>query len=190
MRRKEFAASCEILKVSHGEVLDYPDAGLDRANFFGVVGDLTARIRRIRPHVMITIGPEGAVTAHPDHSMASIFATMAFHWAGRTNRFPDQLKNGLQPHRAQKLYYSTATFALPDRQPVSLSPVTAIIEIGDHADFKLRAFKAHTSQSPLFSLFENSVKKRAGRELFHLAAAITPRQAELETDLFAGVTDD
>ena len=70
-------------------------------------------MRELRPHVVITMGTEGAITAHPDHSMISVFATMACHWAGRTNRFPDQLENGLAPHRTQKLYYATALFTMP-----------------------------------------------------------------------------
>ena len=40
MRRAEFAASCKLLKVSHGEVLDYPDGQLDRTDFYRVVEDL------------------------------------------------------------------------------------------------------------------------------------------------------
>src|SRR4051794_15274484 len=83
MRRKEFEASCAILRVSHGEVLDYPDGALDKQPLLMVVGDLARRIRQIRPQVVMTIGPEGGVTGHPDHSMASIFATTAFQWAGR-----------------------------------------------------------------------------------------------------------
>src|SRR5512147_3158761 len=121
-RRREFQDSCRILKVTRGEVLDYPDAALDRADFYRVVDDLVFRIRTIRPQVIMTLGPEGAVTAHPDHSMASLFATLAFHWAGRANRYVEQLNNGLTPHRPQKLYYGTALFTLPDRQPVALSP--------------------------------------------------------------------
>jgi len=190
IRRREFDASCKILNVTHGEVLDYPDAALDRTNFYEVVADLTARVRRIRPHVMLAIGPEGAVTAHPDHSMASLFATMAYHWAGRSNRFTDQLANGLQPHRTQKLYYGTALFNLPDRQPISLSPVTAVIDIGQaRLERKISAFKAHTTQSPLFHLFENHVRLREDKEFFHLAATTVPRTMEHETDLFAGVQD-
>jgi len=190
VRRREFAASCKILNVTHGEVLDYPDATLDRTSFYEVVADLTARVRRIRPHVMVTIGPEGAVTAHPDHSMASVFATMAYHWAGRTNRFADQLASGLQPHLTQKLYYGTALFTLPDRQPVSLAPVTAVVDIGqERLERKISAFKAHTSQSPLFKLFENHVRLREDKEYFHLAATTQPRTMEHETDLFAGVEE-
>ena len=190
-RRAEFQASCRVLKIARGEVLDYPDAALDRVNFHAAVGELTERIRRIRPHVILTIGPEGAVTAHPDHSMASLFATLAYHWAGRSNRFPEQLQNGLTPHRTQKLYYSTTLFSLPDRQPVSPAPVTATIEIGaEFLEEKIRAFKQHTSQSPLFQLFEGMARKRGTRELFHLAATTAPRQMQMETDLFEGVKEN
>lgn len=190
IRRQEFLASCEILKVSHAEVLDYPDGKLDRADLQRLTSDLAQRIRKIRPQVMLTFGPEGAITAHPDHSMASVFATLACHWAGRTNRFPEQLNNGLRPHRVQKLYYGTAGFTLPDRQPVSLAPATAVIDIGEFLETKIRAFKAHASQAPLFPIFEGAVRQRGKVEMFHLAAAITPRKIETETDLFAGVVED
>ena len=191
MRRAEFQASCRVLKITRGEVLDYPDAGLDRVDFHAAVGKLTESVRRIRPHIILTIGPEGAVTAHPDHSMVSLFTTLAYHWAGRSNRFPEQLQNGLSPHRVQKLYYSTTLFSLPDRQPVSPPPVTAIVEIGpEFLEEKIRAFKQHTSQSPLFPLFEGMARKRGTRELFHLAATTAPRQMQMETDLFEGVRED
>ena len=64
-----------------------------------VVADLTRRVRELRPHVMMTMGTEGAITAHPDHSMVSVFATMACHWAGRTNRFPSSCSRGLRRTR-------------------------------------------------------------------------------------------
>jgi LmbE family N-acetylglucosaminyl deacetylase len=189
-RRDEFAASCRILRVTKGEVLNYRDAGLDHADFYEVAGNLAQRIRQIRPHVVLTFGPEGAITAHPDHSMASIFATAAYHWAGRTNRFADQLTNGLRPYRPQKLYYTTSLFTLPERQPVSLPPVTTVIDIAGYWENKVKAFHAHTTQAPLFPLFEKNVSQRGHRELFHLAATTTPKQIELETDLFAGVEED
>lgn len=188
-RRREFEASCKMLKVTRGEVLDYPDGGLDRTDFYRVVEDLVLRVRTIRPQVIITLGPEGAITAHPDHSMAAMFTTMAFHWAGRANRYVEQLSNGLSPHRVQKLYYSTALFTLPDRQPVALPPATTTIHIGDHLETKIAAFKAHTSQSPLFSLFETNVRKRGQEELFHLAARSVPSIINPETDLFDGVEE-
>lgn len=189
IRRKEFAASCEILKVSNGFVLDYPDGKLYRQELYRVVCDLTLHIRRFRPQVLLGFGPEGGVTGHVDHSMASVFATLAFHWAGRENRYPDQLKDGVGPHCTQKLYYSTADFALPDRPPVTLAPATAIIEIGDYLETKIAAFKAHATQASLWPLVEERLRRRGPKELFHLAAAIQAGPIRQETDLFEGVSE-
>ena len=188
MRRSEFQAACKLLKVSRGTVLDYPDGALDRQDFYAVVGDLIRRVREIRPHVVMTMGTEGAITAHPDHSMVSIFGTMACHWAGRTNRFPEQLQAGLAPHQTQKLYYATALFTIPERQPVSLSPTTTVLDLEPHEiEAKIAAFKCHTSQAPLFSFFEETIRRRGRKEVFHLANCIKPHKAEVETDLFAGL---
>jgi hypothetical protein len=52
---------------------------------------------------------------------------------------------------------------------------------------KIAAFKAHTSQAPLFSLFEENVRKRGNTELFNLAASVKPGPVRHETDLFEGV---
>jgi LmbE family N-acetylglucosaminyl deacetylase len=190
IRRREFETSCKLLKISRGTVLDYPDAALDRQDFHAVVADLTRRVRELRPHVVMTMGTEGAITAHPDHSMVSVFGTMAYHWAGRTNRFPEQLKNGLAPHQAQKLYYATALFTMPDRQPVALAPTSAVIELEPREiDAKIAAFKAHTSQAPLFGFFEETIRKRGRKEVFCLANSTQPRKVEMEMDLFAGVEE-
>jgi LmbE family N-acetylglucosaminyl deacetylase len=189
MRRKEFARSCEILKVTRGEVLNFRDGGLDKANFLEVVGELTRRIREMRPQVMATFGPEGAITGHPDHSMAALFATAAFHWAGRQKRFPEQLMNGLSLHRTQKLYYTSPDFFMDDREPVSLPPWNARVAIGKRLDTKLAAFRSHTSQSPLFGRVDKTFRRHGEQELFHLAAAFPPQQMKLEEDLFEGVSD-
>jgi LmbE family N-acetylglucosaminyl deacetylase len=189
MRREEFQASCRLLEVKRGEVLNFRDGALDREYFQRVAGELVLRIRTIKPQVVITMGPEGAITAHPDHSMASLFAAAAFQWAGHNNRFVDQLQNGLQPHRAQKLYFSTADFSLPGRQPIAPSPVSARINVREFLATRIAAFRLHKTQSPLFDLFEKNVAKRGEYELFHLAASASPRSSQEEADLFAGVTE-
>lgn len=189
-RRAEFASSCRILQVTQAHVLDYPDGGLLRTDFFAVVGDLTRRVRAIKPHVILTMGPEGAVTGHMDHAMVSVFATLAFHWAARSDRYAEQFNYGLEPHRAQKLYYSTASFVLPDRQPVSPTPCTATIDIAPFVETKIRAFQAHATQAPLMERFGKAMRKFGGRELFHLAATNQPAVLEPETDLLTGLSID
>lgn len=187
MRRKEFAASCEILQVSEGIVLNYPDGNLYRQDLYRVVCDVTYHVRRFRPQVMLTFGPEGGITGHTDHSMASVFCSLAFQWSARTNRYPDQLNDGVRPHRPQKLYYQTASVVLPDRQPVTVPPPTTLIEIGEYLQTKIDAFQAHTSQSPLFGRVSETLRKIGPQERFHLAAAT--HASFPETDLFAGIDD-
>jgi len=189
LRRAEFFASCKVLQVTKAQILDYPDGLLQRQDFFSVVGNLTRRVREIKPHIILTMGPEGAITGHPDHSMASIFATMAFHWSARKDRFPEQLENGLEPHRAQKLYYSTAPFVLPDRPPVSPPPCTATIDISQFLEGKIAASREHATQAPLMARFAKAMRQFGGKELFHLAAANQPLTLGLETDLLAGVEE-
>ena len=153
-----------------------------------MVGDLVARIRRLRPHVVLTFGMDGGLTGHPDHAMAGAFATQAFQWAGRPDRYPDQLEQGLTPHRAQKLYYCTADFVLPDRMPIAPPTVTARIEVGaDRFEKKHQAFMLHKTQSPLFDRLRKNLGKMPTQEMFHLAATREPREAKFETDLFEGV---
>jgi LmbE family N-acetylglucosaminyl deacetylase len=190
MRRREFSASCRLLKVTHGEVLNYRDGALDKVDFYSAVGELTRKVHEIKPQVVITLGPEGGLTSHPDHAMAGLIATLAFHWAGRRDRPRNQSKDGAAPFRPQKLYYATATFTIPDRQPVSLAPVSAVIDIAEFLETKIDAFKQHRSQAPLFKLFEGLVRQRGAKEYFHLAASSTPRVAEQETDLLAGVANE
>lgn len=189
IRRAEFAAACNVLKISQGWVLDYKDGGLDRESCYHVIGDLVKRIREIQPQVVLTFGGEGGATGHPDHSISSTFATLAFHWAGRKNRFVDQFWTELQEHRVQKLYYQTNNFQIPDRPPVSSAPTTCEISVGKYLEQKIRAFRQHHSQEPLFDLFESYLRKRPAVESFHLAATNEPRKCEMETDLFAGVVE-
>jgi LmbE family N-acetylglucosaminyl deacetylase len=193
LRRAEFAASCKMLGITRGEVLDYPDGKLDRVDLYGAVGDIMLRIRQLRPQVMLTFGPDGGLTGHIDHAMAGTFATMAFEWAGRPDRYPEQLEHGLAAHRAQKLYYHTADFVLPDRQLISPPTVTSRIEIGkERFEKKHLAFQQHITQKPLFERVRKNLGQRLEGtvEMFHLAATREPREAKPESDLFADVTDE
>lgn len=72
--------------VTEEQILNYPHESLFRMDFYPVGGDLVQRSRKIKPNLFLTMGPEGAIMAHPDHSVASIFAMMAFRWAARKDR--------------------------------------------------------------------------------------------------------
>jgi len=190
IRREEFERSCTLLGVHQREIAHWQDKHLSLERTESIAEFLVQRIREIKPHVMLTFGTEGAVTAHPDHTMASLFATAAFHWAGRKERYPEQLERGLAPWRVQKLYYETSDAPMPGRPATSPAPWTAIIDIGEkNMRVKRDAFAAHTTQNPILPLFDERLQQRGPRELYHLAACVHPMSAVAETDLFENVQE-
>ena len=180
-----------VLGVAHGEVLDYPDGGLVDQDFTAVTTVLVERIRRFRPHVVLTFGGDGNVNLHPDHTMVSFFATAAFHWAGRSNFAPEQ--RGLPPYRPQKLYYGAAPFLAyadaEEARKIALMPASLVLELGDLKAKKLEAFMQHTTQAELLAKVKVVFEETGGEEKYLLAAARGFRSSPLETDMFAGVEE-
>jgi LmbE family N-acetylglucosaminyl deacetylase len=191
LRRREFAASCAHLSVANSEVLNYPDGRLDHADLHEIAGELVFRLRTLRPQWLFTFGPEGTVTAHSDHSVASVLATLAFQWAPRPNRYPEQLEEGLEPWRPLRLYYSTADYSLPVRPPVANSPVDIRQPLTEtELQRKIEAFRLHTTQDPLFETFRTQMIPRAAVEMFHLAATAEAEPSLARRDLWQGIAPE
>jgi LmbE family N-acetylglucosaminyl deacetylase len=183
MRRAEFADSCNILGVTHRELLDYQDGQLEFANFSEAAAKLVQRIRAFQPNVVLTFGGDGGMNTHADHTMVSAFTTAAFHWAGKPKRFPS-----LGPiHISQRLYFITTDFFFPDRAAPVPAPWTVTLDINAVKQRKYNAFRAHTSQLPLMEKFQQFFEQQGGIELYTLAAAPEPQPATQATSLFAGL---
>jgi LmbE family N-acetylglucosaminyl deacetylase len=185
MRRAEFEASCAVLGVQHNELLDYQDGKLEFADFSKLAGELVERIRRIRPHVMLTFGGDGGLNTHPDHILASAATNAAFHWAGSAKRY---IGHG-DPFQPQRLYHLSTTFFLPDRHPPLPAPWTLTLDIAAVFDRKLDACRAHVSQMPLMEQAMPIIEKHGLQEVYTLAAAIVPQPARQSTDMFEGVAE-
>jgi LmbE family N-acetylglucosaminyl deacetylase len=185
MRRREFAASCEILGARHHELFTYQDAHLEFHSLHELGGLLVQYMRRFRPHVVLTFGGEGALNNHPDHTTVSAAATAAFHWSGNGKRFPE---HG-QPWCPQRLFYLTTNFFLPDRPAPLPAPWTTILDIRAARERKMRAFEAHTSQAPLMERAKLVFEDHGADERYVLAYTSAPQPAQQTTDLFAGVTE-
>jgi LmbE family N-acetylglucosaminyl deacetylase len=183
MRRAEFAASCDVLGVTHHELLDYHDAQLEFTNIAKTAGRLVKRMRRFQPDVVLTFGSDGALNTHPDHMIVSMVTTAAFHWSGRPNRYPD-LGAPFQPSR---LFTLSSNFVLPDRQAPFLSPWTVVLDIRSVRDRKTEAFRQHASQAPLMERTRDIFEQYGAEEFYTLLAASTPQPAQMLTDLFAGL---
>src|SRR6185295_8264555 len=102
IREKELRAAAAVLGVHEVSLLDYRDQHLDRAAPPAAIADIVAHLRRVRPQVVVTFGPDGAY-GHPDHIAVSQFASAATVAAAD----PEFAVEGADapPHAVQKLYY-------------------------------------------------------------------------------------
>jgi len=68
------------------------------------LGDMVRVIRTFRPDVLIARFSGTERDGHGHHQASAILTKEAFRAAADTNRFPDQIKEGLLPWQAKKLY--------------------------------------------------------------------------------------
>jgi len=184
VRRKEFRASCEVLGVTRHELMDYQDGHLEFVDFSQAAERLVERMRRFKPDVVITFGGDGGQNTHADHMMTSMLTTVAFHWSGQPKRYP----GAGDPHKVQRLYYVTANFLMPDRQPAMMMPWTVTLDIRSVRERKSEAFRKHVSQTPLMEKTKDVFERYGAEEFYSLVATAEPQAANLETDLFEGLS--
>src|SRR5579885_1088439 len=102
-REAELRAAARVLGLCRVEFLDYVDGDLDQAAPTEVVAKIVGQIRRVKPDVVVTFGPDGGY-GHPDHIAISQFTTAALVEAARSAYCPH-----LAPHSVSKLYYMAET---------------------------------------------------------------------------------
>ena len=192
VREAELRAACTILGVTDLTLLDYRDGTLPDVDRHALIGHLVAAIRRVRPQVVLTFGPEGR-TLHPDHIAIHHAATAAFDRAADPAAYPEQ---DLPPVAAAKLYYTTLPESLvrainwsfpgiPDEE------VTMALDVSPWLEQKKRATnEAHRTQAhdqPFANLPEDERWQALSVEYFRRAASRLPQQPWREPDLFTGI---
>jgi len=76
VREAELREAARVLGVHEVNFLDYSDGDLDQVNVAEAIARIVDHLRRVKPHVVITFGPEGAY-GHPDHIAISQLTTAA-----------------------------------------------------------------------------------------------------------------
>jgi LmbE family N-acetylglucosaminyl deacetylase len=71
-----------------------------------VLGDMVRAIRTFRPLVIISRFSGTPADGHGHHQMAGYLTPIAFKAAADPNQFPEQIREGLEPWQAKKLYVS------------------------------------------------------------------------------------
>lgn len=185
VRREELRRATETLGFASVESPGHPDGKLDALDQQVLIGEIVRHLRRERPQVVITFGPEGAPNTHPDHRVVSRATTAAFHLAGNPTVFADQLTGALTPHQPSRLYYIAwpPPAELAVLRTLSL-PATACVDVRQHRATELSAWKAHRSQHALQQRFDETAA--SDDELFAWGAGV-PQPAPMIDDLFAGL---
>ena len=210
VREDELRAACQVLGISQLHFLDCPDSDVNHTDWPEVEEKIVRHIRKLRPDVVVTFGPDG-LYGHPDHIAVSTLATAAFNSASDASRYTEQLEQGLQPHRASKLYYAQFPQTLAAELIASLSVehespqiwgfdadsfgvpeelITTRVDVGDEVLKKLQALRCHRTQleaDNVFALIDGQTALRfLSREYFRLVEPETICGV-IEDDLFDNV---
>lgn len=179
-RHRELEAAAFILGVETLFHWSYPDSALAEVPAEEIVPRLVRVMRAVRPHVVLTFGPEGGGNRHPDHQAISRFTLAAWQQAGdATVETP-----GLQPFRPPKLFYITsAPSAVGD---VPYQPATARVDISAALPVKRAAFYAHRTQRGDRAYYEAYQQAQGPYEWYHEVTRPLSN-GSLDDDLFRGL---
>jgi LmbE family N-acetylglucosaminyl deacetylase len=184
LRRAELHAASEALGIAAVEHGGHPDGALAAVDPDVILAEIVRFIRRERPRVVITFGPEGAPTRHRDHRAISRLATAAYLLAATRTAYAEQLADGLAPHRADRLCYVTWATPTPDDElDTEGQPTDILVPVRDWLPRKRQAFEAHHTQHQHRVHFERSALTD-DEHFFVAMGTAAPRGA---ADLFAGL---
>jgi LmbE family N-acetylglucosaminyl deacetylase len=157
LREEELRCACAVLGVKKLRFLNYREDAFRAANPDGAIDKLMKTIRDLKPHVVITFGPEG-VYGHPDHIAIGRLVTSAFHAARESGiaqglYFPTKLYYTAYPKgvfdglRSEGIEFRLEIDGAMHRvDGVPDEKITTVIDVGDFQSQKIAAFRCHRSQ--------------------------------------------
>jgi LmbE family N-acetylglucosaminyl deacetylase len=205
IREGELKAAAAVLGIGDVTLLDYEDQALDRAAAGEAIGQIARHIRRLRPDVVVTFGPDGTY-GHPDHiAISQLTCAALVEAAGAAG-------NGGEPHRVSKFYYLVwaddmlAAFDAAYRRLVSrvdgferrVVPwpdwqITTVVDTSAHWQTVWKAVSCHETQVSAYErLMHLSDEHHAalwGRQCFYRVFSRVNAGRTRETDLFEGIAD-
>ena len=140
MREQEQRDAAALLGVTDVRYLHFTDGELVAGRAF--LGALVREVREFRPFAVYTHDPEPVIIRnsfvnHSDHRATGLAAVDAVYPAARDRlNFPEQIAEGLQPHKVRELYLWGANETNFD------------VDITDVLELKIEALLAHPSQFP------------------------------------------
>jgi LmbE family N-acetylglucosaminyl deacetylase len=208
IREGELRAAASALGIHQVSILDYHDQHLDQANPGEAIATIVTHIRRVKPDVVLTFGPDGAY-GHPDHIAVSQFTTAAIV-AAADSAFPSDGMEAPGPHLVSKLYYIawpeaawkayqfafrklTSTVDGVERQAVPWPDwaITTVIDTRKFWSIVWRAISCHESQVAAYErlkdLSPDDHEALWGHQSFYRVFSTVTGGRVRETDLLEGI---
>jgi LmbE family N-acetylglucosaminyl deacetylase len=207
IRESELLAAATELGLREVRFLDYPDGALEGVDPVEAIGRIAGHLRRVRPQVVVTFGPDGAY-GHPDHIAISQLTMAAVVCAAD----PSMPVAPAVPasHRVAKLYYiawtaekwaayETALRRLVfnidgiERQatPWPTWAVTTVIDTRAVLPAVCRAVSCHRTQMAIFSKLDQVPAEHQqalwGTQQFYRVFSTVNGGRATESDLFEGL---
>lgn len=133
MREQEQRRAAQVLGVQTVTFLEgYSDSEVE-ANM-ALRRELTLMVRKIQPNVVFTFDPWRRNEVHPDHRAVGICTLDALACARTRMSFPEQLVDGVTPHRVRDIYY------------FSTDHPNHWVDISSVIDKKIEAMRCHETQ--------------------------------------------
>ncbi len=209
IREAELRAAAAALGICDVSLLGYRDQQLDRAEPREAIGRIVARVRALRPDVVVTFGPDGAY-GHPDHIAISQFTTAAMIAAADPAFSAGGTDTEATPHAVSKFYYlawpestwrayqsavRTLSVTVDDVErhatPWPDWAITTVIDTNDMWPTVWRAVSCHDSQVAAYGHLKDLPAEHHrmlwGRQSFYRAFSTVNGGRARETDLFEGV---
>ena len=206
-REEELLAAARELGLSEVRFLDYPDGALDTVDPAGAIRKIAGHLRRVKPQVVITFGPEGAY-GHTDHIAISQLTTAAIVSAADPSF--DCEPNVEAPHRVSKLYFVAWSAAKWSAYQAALrqlvfevdgvrrqavpSPdwaITTVIDTSRVWPAVWRAVSCHKTQMSIYGqlarLSEEHQRSLWGTQEFYRVFSTVNGGRTRESDLFEGL---
>lgn len=205
LREAELQEASKVLGLSEVCILGYPDGALDQVDPSEAAARIAAHLRRLRPHVVLTFGPEGGY-GHPDHiAISQLTAAAIVRAAGSQDA-----QSGGPPHQVSKLHYMAWTKGKWDAYQAALKTlkarvdgterqatpwpdwaVTTVIDTSRYWPVVWRAVCCHKTQMSIYRGLEqlSGEHHRAlwgSQELYRVFSLVNGGRG-LETDLFEGL---
>ncbi|MEE8391790.1 MAG: PIG-L family deacetylase [Anaerolineae bacterium] len=105
VRRMEALRAAGVLGVQQVVFLDHHDTELDQLPPGRLREQFMRAIRERKPDVLFTFDPFAPCEDHPDHRAVAFAALEAVNFAPYPLHYPEQLAEGLEPHRVAEKYF-------------------------------------------------------------------------------------